>query len=395
MSMNRIPINVALVALLSVALTSCRKAEAPVPEFASPLTLEPGVFKTNDVVRFYKELPPDAALVQVGSRTLTHADFQRLVDEKLAPYQKPGPRQKPTENERRERSACDYVFANFMARAAMMVEAEARGITPTAADMADAEKYLDTLCRRLRVTRDAFAIRFASGQEAVARRVREEATLKALLRDEFDDALEVSDAQAEAFQAELLRLAAETDATNHVFVARLETLRAHLLSDEITATNNCQSVTNGLPEGVLFTDEESYSGFEINLQQQHMALDKLTPGEWSEVVPLEDSFDLYGLRAITRDDDPGQTEYTFMTFSIQREDAWEIPEINTLKRDIAKGLRRERQVPWVRDLIRKAGLVYPNGIHLFADPSQPVAARRNPIMRQIQQLRKDAATAEE
>ncbi len=382
---NKIFFALCLLALTCLLTTGCRKRATVAPQAADGAPkLEPGVFKTNEVSRYYKTLPPDGVLVQVGKRALTHAEFQSLVDERVDPHLKTGPRQDTAEVERKEIEAMNYVFANFMTRAAMLEEAESRGVAPSADDLKAADQYINAVCRRLRVTREEYAARFAGGQDALDRRIREEATLKALMRAEFGDAFEVSDREAGALKAELERLQAETEATNRIFVARLEALRARLASGEVKVSDDeAKTLTGGLPEGVEFSGVENRTAFEINHPRQRAALSGLKPGELSQVVELENTFDLYRLLNVKTAAEAEQTEYTFLTFSVPREAGWEIPDIARLKRDIAMRKRRERQVPWARGLVKKAGVLYPNGIRLFGDPdaaktphAQPPDARR-------------------
>lgn len=378
-----------LFALLCLGMAGCRKADNPVqPRQGASLTLRPGVYQTNDVVRFYKTLPPDGVLVQVGSRKLTNAEFQSLVDERLGPNRKYGPRQDTKQTERMELEAMKYVFANYMTRAAMLEEAELRGIKPSADDLKDAEQYIHAVCLRLRIKREDYGVNFAGGPGALERRVRDEATLKALMRAEFGKAFEVSDREAASLKNELERLRAETETTNRIFAARLETLRARLASGEVKVSDDdAKTLKGGLPEGVEYNGVESRAAFEINHPRQLAALSRLKPGEVSEAVELEDTFDLYRLLAVKTAAEDEQTEYTFISFSVPREAGWEIPGIEQLKRDISLRKRREKQVPWARELIRKAGVLYPNGVQLFGDPSKAKDPRaRSPAVRRLRKL---------
>jgi len=73
--------------------------------------------------------------------------------------------------------------------------------------------------------------------------------------------------------------------------------------------------------------------------------------------------------------DPDLAGYTFLKFSAPRDIGWEVPDIARLKQDIAQQRRKERQAPWVRDLMTRHGVLYPNGVQLFGDPQ---AAKAEP-----------------
>ena len=358
----------ALAVLLGLGVAGCGKS-GPTTH-SGPLTLKPGVFQTNEVVRSYKDLLPEGVLVQVGTHRLTRTDFEEAVGERLALYRKTGPRLSEQDEKGQEREALDFVFANFMARAAMLTEAEKRGITHTEADLKDAENYINQLCGRLRVKRAAFANRFPGGEADVARRIREEAMLKALLREQFGPLFNVSDADAQGLKAELERLRDQVQVTNKVLRAALSRVREQVVSGDLKVTDDRASMQAAMPKGVVFDGVVSSSAFDLSFPETRQALTVLKPGEWSPVVDLDESFELYQLRSVEPNEDKDLTVYTFVKISIPRELGWYVPEIAQLKRDLANNRRKERQAPWVRELMTKAGVLYPNGVQLFGPSSE-------------------------
>ncbi|MEI7901166.1 MAG: hypothetical protein WCK89_13015 [bacterium] len=365
--------SVALFICLSVG--GCRKKEAVLQE---RLAVRPGVFLTNEVSRSYKDLKPDDVLVQVGRRVLTRQDFQELVAEKLDLQKKGSPQLKVKDLARLEQKVNQYVFANSLARAALLQEAETRGVEPTQEDLAEAENYVKQLCRQLKVRREEFAKRFAGGETAVAQRIHDEATLKAVLRHEFGELFTVSDADAASLKGELERRRQEAQATNNVVSAVMGQLQARLVSGELKLTDEQAAMQALMPSGVHFAGVVTCRVLDINLPQQSEAIAKLKPMEWSPVVELEESFDLYQLRSVTPHQDPDLVVYSFVKVSAARDIGWEVPDIAQIKGNIAKRRRTEKQAPWVRDLITKYGVLYPNGVELFkpAEEAQPSTASR-------------------
>ncbi len=351
-----------VVALVSVAVGCRRKGGGPQPP---ELTLRPGVHQTNDVVRFYKDLPPDGVLVQVGNKVLTRTAFQESVAERLDIQRRSTPKMEKADEEGLERSANHFIFANFMARAAMLEEAKARGVTPNEDDLKAAEMMISDIARHLMVTREDLAKRYAGGETAISQRIREEAMLLAVMRDEFGSFFEISDAAAKSLQAELERLRDEAEATNQVFAARLGLVRERLVSGELLATDDKPAVQAALPEGVTFAGVVSTEAFNIDFPQTREALAKLKLGEWSPVVEVEETFEVYQLRDVVGHVDPDMAVYSFLKFSVPRDTGWEVPDLEQLRRDILRSRRKEKQVPWVQGLITKAGVLYPNGIRLF------------------------------
>jgi hypothetical protein len=95
--------------------------------------------------------------------------------------------------------------------------------------------------------------------------------------------------------------------------------------------------------------------------------------EWSPVVELEESFDLYQLIAAEHNPDPDRVVYIFFKITAPRDIGWEVPDVAQLKRNIAQSRRTEKQAPWVRELVKKFGVAYPNGVQLFAPPKAALA----------------------
>lgn len=360
---NTLIIRMSTVALFGLVSAGCWK-EGPVSP-GGTLTLRPGVYQTNDVVRSYRDLAPEGVLVQVGARKLTRCGFETAVGEWRVMYQKTGPRLSEQDERQFELEAFNFVFANFMARAAMLMEAEARGIKPTETDLKDAEKYIDQLCGRLRVKRAVFAKRFPGGEADVDRRMKEEATLKALLRAEFGPLFDVTDADALALKSELERRRDQAEATNKVARAVLNHVREQVVSGALKLADNPAVVQAAMPAGVTFEGVVSCRAFDFDAPQSRQALAALKPDEWSPVIELDESYELYQLRSVAANEDKDLMVYTFAKITIPRELAWYVPDINQLKKDIANNRRKMKQAPWVRDLITKAGVLYPNGIQLF------------------------------
>jgi hypothetical protein len=326
------------------------------------------------VVRFYKDLPPGGILVQVGSRTLTRSDFEERVTEGID-LQKSSVSQ-PLDQaiiDRLEQSARRYVFVNFMARAAMLEEAAARGVKPTENDLKDAETMINQISRRLRLKRADFVKRFAGGETAVTQRIRDEATLQAVIRDEFGSLFETTDKQAAALKAELERLRDEAVATNQFFSACLEQVRERLVSGALAVTNAPAAVQAGLPREVTFVGIVNCQAFNFEFPQARAAIEKLRPGEWSPVIALDETFEIYQLQGIEPNEDKDLVVYNFFKLSAPRDIGWEVPEIAQLKQNIARDRRKEKQGPWASELMTKAGVLYPNGVQLFGQAQKPAA----------------------
>jgi hypothetical protein len=370
--MKKMCVRVIAAGAISLGLFGCgRKLAAPVEQ---TLTLRPGVHQTNNVVRFYKDLPPDGALVQVGTRTLTRSDFEERVAE-WVDLQKVGaskPLDKEAE-ERLEQSGRRFVFMNYMARAAMLEEAVLRGIKPSEGDLNDAETFITQMARRMRLKRADFAKRTTGGEAAVAQRIREEATLKALIRSEFGTSLDATAEDAEKLKTALIRLRDEAVATNQVFSARLAQVRERLISGEATVSDDKAAVQAQLPPDLTFDGVMTCQAFNIDYPQSREALSQLKQGEWSSVVALDETFEIYQLRTVESNDDKDLVVYTFVQFSAPRDSGWEVPDVGQLKSDISRRRRQEKQTPWGLALITKAGVLYPNGIQLFGQAQKPAA----------------------
>ena len=367
------------VCAISVGVAGCGDQErAPV---VPALTLRPGVHQTNAVTRSYRDLQMDDVLVQVGRRTLTRIDFDERVSEWID-LQKSNVSQplEPATLNRLEQSGRNYVFRNYMARAAMLEEAQARGVEPTENDLKDAGTMINQISRRLRLKRADFAKRFAGGEAAVTQRIRDEATLQAVIRDEFGSLFETTDNQAAALKAELERLRDEAVATNIFFSACLEQVRERLISREWAVPSDPAAVQAELPQGVTFGGIVSSQAFNFDFSQAREAIEKLQPGEWSPVIALDETFDLYQLQGIEPDADKDLVVYTFSKFSAPRDIGWEVPDIEQLKKNIARERRTEKQAPWVRDLITKAGVLYPNGVQLFGQAEKPAAQTASGVL---------------
>ncbi|MBM4163838.1 MAG: hypothetical protein FJ222_05300 [Lentisphaerae bacterium] len=360
----------AAVALVSGAVGCGRKEGVPEKQ---QLSLTPGVHLTNTVVRSYKDLQPGDVLVQVGSHALTRSALQERVQEWMDLQKTGATARDPAGEARLEQAANQYVFANFMARAAMLNEAARRRVAPDAADLQAAEDYINQICKRLRVKRAAFAQRFEGGEAAITQRIRDEATLKAVLRDEFGSLFNVSDEDAANLKRDLERLRDRAQATNRVFAACLAQVRERLVSGELQVTDDQESLQAALPEDVTFEGINTLQAFDFDFPQTREALARLKPGEWSPLVEVDEAFEIYQLRAVETNADPDLTVYTFVKFSVLRDIGWEVPDIEQLKKDIARRRRNERQAPWVRDLMTKHGVLYPNGVQLFAQAQKPAA----------------------
>lgn len=359
------------VALLIGVTCGCRRPGLESRD--TRLVLRPGVYQTNNVVRSYLDLTPEGVLVQVGSHTLTRKEFELRSSERIALDKKMTSAPKKEQESRIEQAARHFVFKNFMARAAMLDEAASRGIQPLESDIAGAWKYVDEVCKRLRMDRATYGTRFYDNDEALICRIREEATLQALLRSQFGDMFIVSDEDALKLKTTIEELQTATVATNASFLSRLEQTRNRLVAGEIVLSKDAAERHPELPEDVQYNGVVSSQVMFLDSPEISRVMAKLKIGEWSPVVQLDESFEIYQLLEINSNLDPDLTTYRFKKVSAPRDMGWEIPEIEQIKRDLSRKRRNEKQTPWGLALITKAGVLYPNGVQLFGQAQKPAA----------------------
>jgi hypothetical protein len=329
------------------------------------MALQPGVFQTNQINLSYLDLPPEGVLVQVGARRVTRAVFDELVEEWLRLNQQNRRSKKNADESRMRWQAVSYIFNNLMARAALLQEADARGITPGTNHLASAERHMQVMAEKMG-GRDVWAKKANGGEAAIAKRMREEAVIKALVDAEFGNTLIVKESEANALREELLAKGAASDATNKFFYTTMTNLRERIVSGKLgSVTSEWKTVRALLPDGVSSSGAETQKAIHLG-EEKVVLLTGLTLGECSAVFEEDTYFKFLMLCDKTIDQEtPILSSFTFIEFRAPLDPGWDIPSLKVLRLNLANERLAEKMEPWVRDLIRKAGVVYPNGVHLF------------------------------
>lgn len=359
--------------LLSPLLMLIVACERQAPE--STLTAAPGEIVTNQVTRALIDFAPTDALIIVNGTPFTYRDYQRQSQQELALRKASGRLQQLKQFEQITRNMPPMLVQRFISRRVMLDEATAKATKPTREDIEAAEKYIEAICTRLKTTPEAYAQTFPDGEKGVENLMREEATLRALLRDTFADSILFTDEEAQKIFDDIQAGNQQAAATNTLRKAEIDAIHAEMTAGTRRFDPETQTIIPELPDEFTFS-----FGLREDIQPEpgDEALDVIRPllrGEWTPVVEQEESFDFY-----TRIADSEEGPRRYLGISVEKDLGFLTPSIETIKADMTKRRQNALQIPWTQDLIRKAAIIYPNGT-AWLEVKQPEKPKRNTTRR--------------
>lgn len=323
-----------------------------------------GQVMTNRVGSVLKDLRPDDCMVQVDDRCLTKWRFEELYGEEIALNKHLEKSLTKEQWEQFCRKTAYNTVNVFVVRETMLQEARRQKIEPQAEDLKSAERFIDEICARLKLGREKYAERFKRGMEEVNTRIREEAVLKALLRKQFVGKLEASLDEAKTLHDELVKENRAASETNSIRLTAMRNIHDQAVAGILTVPDGEITKANfHLPPGGIVERLPDLDIDKLEESDLKAALLKLKPGQWTSVLDLEESFDLYRLETQHRVE--GATKYGFLRISVEKDLGYDVPEVDKLRADIAERKRNALQVPWIKEIASKIALCYPNGVTWF------------------------------
>ena len=324
-----------------------------------------GEVYTNRVQVAFDALQPADILAKVNRRTLTKLDLdERVMDEFAiavaanAEYFSKAPQE--VENYRKKmRSLC---LNQFVVYSVVLEEADRRNIEPTPEDMQAASEMIDKICAVRKISRKEYVATFARKEVAVAERMRKEATMRALFREQFGPKLAVTDEEVTKLQEELKENNRFAEFTNTMFRTTLERLSEKLHEGADRLPDSLTAVTNPLPRGIFVECVEERLDREFDDPNTAMELAGLKLRQWSPIIDMEETLDLYYIIDRQKDADSNQTRYKFIRFYAKKDLGFLVPEFAELKNDIARRRREALQPPWIIELHKKVRISYPKGV---------------------------------
>lgn len=344
-------------------LISCNQEKLPVALPPPP----PGEAITNDVQRLVSDLASGDILVQVNHSVLTRAGFEERLTRELNLRKARASRMTVRQFETLKENLQMHIVSSFVTRQAMLEEAKRLKIVPLDEDIAAAEAYIAQVCKVLKTDRPAYAKTFEGGEEALQRFIQDEATLRALIEHELGDKVTVSNEEAQKLLSDLEKANAESEATNTVLRATIDTIHANLQNGgqkfaESPLTWEPVLPTELLSEVIRLEDSDFLPEDEVE-----EALKNLLSGAWTPVLEQGETFDcFYRIPTPPMATKPPE----FIRIYAKKDLGYLVPSLQALKRDILSRRQETHQKPWVEGLIKKVGIRYPNGVNWFPPPQK-------------------------
>ncbi|HNX33080.1 MAG TPA: hypothetical protein PKM57_00530 [Kiritimatiellia bacterium] len=328
--------------------------------------LAPGEVYTNQVSAAFADLRPDDVLVKINAHALTKAGLDERIADDLAVSQAVNAdffAKASAELERYKLQLRARCLNRFLVHAVVLDEARRRKVQPAADDLKAANEMIEKICTLRKITRQAYVETFAEKEKAVARRMTDEATMRALFRAQFGDKLLASDKEALDLQNEIKEGNKGAEQTNALVKASLEQLAEKLRATAGGKPSDLlPEITRQLPAGMVAEKVEKRLEKEFTDAEVTEALAGLPVLQWSPVVELEETFDLYFIADRQKDDEAKQYRYDLIRVYAKRDLGFVEPSLEELKNDIARRKREALQAPWVLELLKKARVSYPKGV---------------------------------
>ena len=313
----------------------------------------PGQIVTNETSVAYADLPGEAELVCIATQVLTKAQVEarteRLYSEIRTTYTRPGEAKAIIDRLKGDVKA--RIVSEFVHDTVFSLEAAARGVQPTAEDLA--------------VARDAI-LKQGGGQDIAAgdqeRKIASTAAMRQLFQQVFSNALEVTEAEVEGLHAKLLAGNEEMVKTNKLLKAEMETLRTRIVKDKLVFTEDEDANAKFLREGMeverfeaappnSFVDEEVIPD----------ALRRLAFGQWTDVIELDDTFELYQVQTNIPKTAQHPTLWTGVRIHVEKHLGFHVPSKEELRMDIRNRKNVALVWPYTESLLKKYGTLYPHG----------------------------------
>jgi ribosomal protein L10 len=335
--------------------------------------LVPGSVVTNPVVRGYWELKDTDVLVQVGRQALTKAALEASVQESMDLYEASSrgrsaraiPQMSNPEFQRQKLRA--PLFSRYIVQTALAQEAVAQRVEPTEEDLKKADVTVNRLCKSMSMSRDDYAARLPGGKAELEQRMKDHANTMALKRKQFgDNAFAVSDEDAMRLREALKEVQAKALASNQVVRAAMESAKKILETcknvAQATTSNAVAEIQAKLPEGVTFHGLVMARKDDLDGDEAAMELGRLMPGVWSSVVQMGERFELYYLHKVDLSQGADNVTYMFACATAPCAEEWPLPELSSIKGDIMRRKIREKNDPWIQEVLKKQGVLFPNGV---------------------------------
>ena len=371
---SRITSYLLIVCAAFLLIFGCSKSSSEQPESKEGLAVSsenrvftesvPGLIITNQVCSSWADLPSEASLVIIGTNHYTKADLDTQLQGFLAQMKRDI--KDPYEAEKRIQDA-QYSFRNsliakFVNETVFLLEAEEQGLTPLADDLAMAWGGVSNVCLRLGLSYEAFVTSFPGGRAALERGIYMNCVTKRLFDLHYASQLAVSEAEVDKLHADLVRLNQESEATNRIYKAEVESFRQKISVEPIEFGDDEEENARLLPEGysVELFKSKPPSGFEDE-EVIPGILRGLSTNQWSSVVELEDSFDLYYVTEIIPRTVQQPTLYTGIRISREKDHGYLVPDKAQLMKDERQRKNMDLIPAECERLSLKFGIVYPQG----------------------------------
>ncbi len=342
---------VSFILVVAVCLTACSRQEKVVEA-----VVENGGVVTNMVSRLLQDLSPDDPLVIVNGAILTRRAHEELIQEDLAIAYAKNPTISAKERDVLWNTFNEKNVFLFINRQVMISEAKSLGIEVTDDDWAAANKFIDKICSTRKISRENYIKCFSEGEIAVNRRIQEEALLRALFRKQFGNSLTITREEALVVQKNLEvsnQIALEKNAERK---NRLEDIRNHFLSGKLEFDENGNLILENLSD--VFCETIDKSDLDLNKLEDQIVIDlkNICPNQTTGISDNDENFEFFIYTVNTN----------FVRVFVEKDLGYIVPSLAEIKRDF-EWLRREQyQKPWIEGLLKKAAIVYPNGVDWFS-----------------------------
>lgn len=304
-------------------------------------------------------------MVCVGNQCYTKAELDHDIKEVYTLIRRSAPDGATAEKKIAEiapKIAWDLV-SNFMYSSVFGLEAEATGIVPNSEDINMAKMVKQQMAKRLGQEWDAYAAAWPGGADKCERAIFREARNKAYFRKEFSEKLKVTEEEMDRELEALKAANEECEATNRIYKAKVAEYRERLIASPPEFTNddseNEALVEEGYSVNVFENSPTSYFDDEIEILA---ALQKLKPGEWSEIFDTDTTFDFYLLKEYHPKNFQSPALYSGVKISYPRDLGYLVPDRNRLRNDLRYIKNRQYVLPKAQELAEKFGVWYPNGM---------------------------------
>ncbi|MCQ2392807.1 MAG: hypothetical protein MJ249_00840 [Kiritimatiellae bacterium] len=337
----------------------------------SAASVVPGQILTNATSEAYADLSANALLVAVGGSAYRKADLEAELVLMQALMRANSASAAEGEQQFKESvvSLRRVLFGDWVNRTTFFQEATARRIVPTQEDLAVSSRAITNLCQGLRTDLNGLAQIYPGGRGGLEARVRQEAVNRALFRVLFTNALEVTDAEVDELHARLVKLNGDSAVTNAARKAKLQQLRTQLIAQKVVFSDDEEKNAAKVPEGFTVSVFESSPG--TGFEDDEIVPERLRNtkvGDWTDVLELENTYDIYYVSNVVAKTAATPTLYTGVRVAVDRDHGYLVPEKNQLRVDIRRRRNEAVVVPVSDALQRKYGVFYGHGVKWMDNP---------------------------